>query len=217
MPLISRRSSLADDTSVPGTTVLLDDETAADDINLVPVPSASPADPLNWSKGRKYLSLTCMIFWVFAASFANGSLYPLYAPLQERANLSLNQLNTGVGYLFFFQQIFALVLCPLLIAVGKRQVFIATALGLCIFPFALSQVRSNAQWIGLIIVNCIFTSLVFVGPEIVLSDVVSPPKEALTSSSTTSARSRSVSTWAACGAARSSPPSHRDTSTSVSG
>lgn len=205
-------SSLAADLTVPGTTVLLDESSEtpnSDQFKLVPTPSTSLDDPLNWSLNRKWLSLFCMFLWVLAATFANGCLYPLYEPLSESANITLAQINSGVGYLYFFQQLFALVTAPLMVAVGKRPVFIGTCLGLCIFPFALSAVKNNSQWIGLIIVNTLFTSLVYVGPETVLSDVVSagcrlPDVGADRSSSITSEACHSESSWRVSGAARCS-------------
>lgn len=139
------------DNHVPGTTVIVDQTTEAtgnDNFKLVPTPSNDSNDPLNWSPRRKWLQLICLLIWVLAATFANGSLYPIYDVLSEKTGLSLAQINSGVGYLYLFQQIFSLVTQPLAIAIGKRPVFIATSAGLCIFPFVLSKVTNNSQWIG---------------------------------------------------------------------
>lgn len=58
-----------DVSSIPGTVHLVDLEHVlaarhdADqkDIVLVPTPSADPDDPLNWSRSRKHLALTCAL------------------------------------------------------------------------------------------------------------------------------------------------------------
>jgi len=143
--------SLKDDLTVPGTTIIVDETTEVtgnDNFKLVPTPSTHPDDPLNWSPARKWLQLFCLILWVLAGTFANGSLYPIYDVLSSKTGLTLAEINSGVGYLYLFQQIFSLITQPLAIAIGKRPVFLATCAGLCIFPFTLSQVHNNSQWIG---------------------------------------------------------------------
>ncbi|WOO80031.1 putative MFS-type transporterc [Vanrija pseudolonga] len=167
--------TLADDLTVPGTVVILD-QVAGDDLpsknfTLVPTPSADPNDPLNWSKGRKWLSLLCLNLWILAVFTVVGCLYPIYGPLSDTTGLSLDNINAGVGYLYFAAAVFALFTLPLQIAIGYRPVFIATCLGVCIFPFALSQVKNNGQYIGLCVLNALFVSPVFVSPETVLCNV----------------------------------------------
>lgn len=62
-----------DESIVPGTVHLVDLELtlatrhAQDkkDIVLVPTPSADPNDPLNWTRRRKYMALTCSLLYVF--------------------------------------------------------------------------------------------------------------------------------------------------------
>jgi hypothetical protein len=47
-----------------------------DHIVLIPKPSQSPADPLNWSRGRRYAILFTMCFYALAADFAAGAVAP---------------------------------------------------------------------------------------------------------------------------------------------
>lgn len=211
--------TLADDLTVPGTVVILD-QAAGDDLpstnfTLVPTPSADPNDPLNWSKGRKWLSLLCLNLWILAVFTVVGCLYPIYGPLSDTTGLSLDNINAGVGYLYFAAAVFALFTLPLQVAIGYRPVFIATCLGVCIFPFALSQVKNNGQYIGLCVLNALFVSPVFVSPETVLCNVVSfPPLDpAHSSSSTTSGRSPLASMSLCCTAASCSLRQYPATST----
>ena len=54
-----------------GTTVLDEDH-----IVLLPKPSRSPADPLNWSAARRWAILFTMCFYALAADFAAGVVAP---------------------------------------------------------------------------------------------------------------------------------------------
>lgn len=60
-----------DDLNVPGTSRILDEDGQLIDSSnytLVPVPSADPTDPLNWSQPRKWLFLSCIVLFVQAES-----------------------------------------------------------------------------------------------------------------------------------------------------
>lgn len=66
-----------------------------DHIRLVPTPSQSPADPLNWSSTRRYAILFTMCFYALAADFAAGAVAPAltiieyqFVPHQPIARLS---------------------------------------------------------------------------------------------------------------------------------
>lgn len=66
---------LKHDLDVPGTTVLLDTSAEAggsDNFTLVPTPSSSLEDPLNWSKARKWLQLACIVAYVLSADLNAG-------------------------------------------------------------------------------------------------------------------------------------------------
>jgi hypothetical protein len=48
-----------------------------DHIVLIPKPSQSPADPLNWSRGRRYAILFTMCFYADFAAGAVASALPI--------------------------------------------------------------------------------------------------------------------------------------------
>jgi hypothetical protein len=60
-----------------GTTVYDDDH-----VRLIPTPSSSPADPLNWSRSRRYAILFTMCFYALAADFAAGAVAPALTLMQ---------------------------------------------------------------------------------------------------------------------------------------
>lgn len=68
-PQNPNRTAIDEVEVIPGTVHLVDSQGdmhtkhgsgSEQDIVLVPAPSTSPDDPLNWSRRRKYLSAFCM-------------------------------------------------------------------------------------------------------------------------------------------------------------
>ena len=70
------------------------------DIILVPQPTTSPNDPLNWSSARKYwhLFLVCFITGLTAAT-SNDAGSAQYGENTD-LNISYDSMNTGAGVLF---------------------------------------------------------------------------------------------------------------------
>ncbi|KAJ4204160.1 hypothetical protein NW759_014997 [Fusarium solani] len=59
-----------------------EDSAASDELRLVPTPSKDPADPLNWPKWRKLMTLCCVAMFSFSGNMASASLtsaLPFYA------------------------------------------------------------------------------------------------------------------------------------------
>jgi len=166
------------DPSVPGTSVILDEQiqhesARSNNFTLVPTPSADPADPLNWSQPRKWLYTACVVLYTTAVCFCVGCLYSIYDPLGAATGLSLAQLNAGIGYLYLCIGLFGIITQPLALAIGKRPVYIISCLAGAVYPFWITKVKSNGEWIGCCIFNGFFTSILFVLPEASISDVVS--------------------------------------------
>lgn len=138
--------------------------------------------------------------YTVAICFQIGSLYAIYEPLGAATGLSLADLNAGVGYIYLCQGIFTIFTQPLALAIGKRPTYIISCLASSTYVFWLTHVKSNGEWIGACLVFGFMSSILFVLPELSISDVVSPGCHltawyAETSSSTMSARCRWVSGW----------------------
>ncbi|KAJ5368663.1 uncharacterized protein N7496_008423 [Penicillium cataractarum] len=48
---------------------------------LMPQPSSSPADPLNWTTWRKIATLTCMSLYAAIGNFTSASIASAFPPL----------------------------------------------------------------------------------------------------------------------------------------
>ena len=54
-------------------------ETGGNAIVRLPIPSADPADPLNWGTGRKFGLLFVASFYAFTANFISSNIAPALA------------------------------------------------------------------------------------------------------------------------------------------
>lgn len=160
----------------PGTTRILDERgelIGSDNFTLVPEPSNDPADPLNWSQKRKALQLACIILYVCAGCFVPGSLYAIYQPIQEQTGLSLDNLNSGVGYTYLAIGLGASITQPIALAIGKRPVYLFSCLALGTYYFWVVKQRAFGTWIAQAVIYGFLQSPIFTLPELSLSDTVS--------------------------------------------
>lgn len=90
---------MADEQPIPGTLHLVDvDGTLAahhghgknNDVVLVPTPTQDPEDPLNWTKGRKILSLVCMSVYMAATGISASLMYSIIVPVSRDTGLSIS-------------------------------------------------------------------------------------------------------------------------------
>ncbi|TKA25236.1 hypothetical protein B0A50_05934 [Salinomyces thailandicus] len=154
---------------VPGTQRLIDIENGK--LLLIPAPTVSPDDPLNWPRWRKHLTSFSWVIYVFFNSLANANLASVLEPLSEANGLSISVLNAGTGYLFllagwglFFWQPFAL-------QYGKRLTYIISLLGIVAVTMWAPYVTTEGQWYGRSILAGFFAAPVEALPELSIADV----------------------------------------------
>lgn len=87
---------MSDHRVVPGTVFLVDVQhishskhTDDGDIVLVPMPTDDPEDPLNWSRRRKLLSVTCMAVYMVMVGLSCSLVYSIIVPVAEDTGLSI--------------------------------------------------------------------------------------------------------------------------------
>ena len=113
----------------PGTVHLVAEQ--SDKIILVPKPSADPDDPLNWSKGRKWLNVSLLLFYVFSTGIGGTSVYSVFTPISKETGITIAQLNNGTGYLFLMAGWTNIIWQPLALTFGRRPI-ILTSLLFCV-------------------------------------------------------------------------------------
>ncbi|WWC61715.1 uncharacterized protein I303_104300 [Kwoniella dejecticola CBS 10117] len=159
---------------VPGTIRIFDERgqvVQTDHVNLYPMPSDDPEDPLNWSKARKWIFLSCVIWYQFVVNLQAAVLYAIYTPLSEEKGLTLDQLNAGTGYLYLFIGIAAIITQPLSLGYGKRPVYIISTFACALLNIWTVYIPSNSQWIGSRLLLGFFLSPAYTLIQVSIADV----------------------------------------------
>jgi MFS family permease len=99
------------------------------DIVLQPRPTADPDDPLNWSRGRKYISLFCTMTYVWMIGISSAAIYSVFGAISTATGLPLSDLNDGTGYMFLLFGWGCLFWQPLALTYGRRGVYLVSFLG----------------------------------------------------------------------------------------
>lgn len=99
------------------------------DIVLVPRPTAHPDDPLNWSRGRKYLSLFCTMTYVWMVGISSAAIYSVFGSISAKTGLPLGDLNAGTGYMFLMFGWGCLFWQPIALTYGRRGVYLISFIG----------------------------------------------------------------------------------------
>ncbi|KAH3663523.1 hypothetical protein OGAPHI_004924 [Ogataea philodendri] len=168
-----------DYSAVPGTSHLVDLDHTEDAVEtekgivLIPTPSDDPNDPLNWSRSRKWLSMFCVVVYIFGGSVPGCCIYSILTNIaaDPDIDITVDQLNDGTGYSFLFLGIGNLIMMPLAQQYGKRPVYLVSLLATVMFNLWQPYVHSNGQWIASKILNGVFFAPVESLPEITVGDL----------------------------------------------
>lgn len=167
-------SFTADRLETPGTARLFDStgQALSNHIYLIPAPSSSPEDPLNWTQPRKYFHLFCILLYTIATCVLSSVLYSVYTPLGEDNGLTLDQLNAGQGYMYLFIGLACLFTQPLALAFGKKPMYIASSLATGFVNLWVIYGKGNGQWIACRLLLGLALSPQFTLVEVSIADVV---------------------------------------------
>lgn len=162
---------------VPGTLLLLD---AAHDasshahrgtIVLQPQPSNDPEDPLNWPKRCKLLAIWMVYLYTFGIGICTAVQYSVLTQISEAQNVTIAQLNLGMGLMFLFLGWACLIWQPLAMTYGRRSVYLASMV-LSIVPVIWTPFSHGAgQWYVHRIILGIVASPVESLPEVSVPDL----------------------------------------------
>ncbi|KAK5759259.1 hypothetical protein LTS12_010582 [Elasticomyces elasticus] len=94
------------------------------DVILVPQPSRSPNDPLNWPLWKKDFMLFLICIDTAVVGAWGPMISPGYADMSESWNMSYNALNGGLGWGIFVIGISCFFTNALAVVYGRRPVFL---------------------------------------------------------------------------------------------
>lgn len=118
------------------------------DIILIPQPSDSPNDPLNWPKWRKLAHLSTMAFITAFTAATSNDAGSTQDSLNEIYGISYDAMNTGAGVLFLGIGYGTLFLAPFSYLYGRKlPYFISITLGLIgAIWFGFAKDTSDTIW-----------------------------------------------------------------------
>ncbi|GMM37028.1 Hol1 protein [Saccharomycopsis crataegensis] len=155
-------TSRYDDDFIPGTVNILANDSDNESKNfsegtklktkngiiLMPQPSDSPNDPLNWSIWRKYSHFAVVIFITAFTAASSNDAGATQDSLNEIYGISYDKMNTGAGVLFASISVTSLVLAPTTSIWGRKiSYLICTIMGLIgSIWFGYSKTTSDTIW-----------------------------------------------------------------------
>ncbi|QLG70076.1 hypothetical protein HG535_0A00150 [Zygotorulaspora mrakii] len=118
------------------------------DVVLIPQPSDSPNDPLNWPKWRKLIHFGLLSFVTAFTAATSNDAGATQDSLNEIYGISYDSMNTGAGVLFLGVGCATLLLAPLSSLYGRKITYlICTTLGLFgAMWFALARRTADTIW-----------------------------------------------------------------------
>ncbi|ANB10932.1 Hol1p [Sugiyamaella lignohabitans] len=170
---------LDDGTEIPGTVKLVDVDHNLDvqhqgekDVILVPQPTNSPDDPLNWTPFRKIITLIWPCYYTFMVAVLAAVPAISYPEMVTDLGIPLGNLVSGTGYLFLFFGLGCLFWQPIALNFGRRPVYIYTLLiGGIACPLWLNHVSSSGEYYANRIICGFFLSSVESLGEVVVGDL----------------------------------------------
>ncbi|KAL4931442.1 major facilitator superfamily domain-containing protein [Aspergillus undulatus] len=126
---------------VPGTRLLIDHTDT--EVVLLPRPTSSPDDPLNWGWKRKYIAQSIVFIWAFMLGAATLSPAVTYAGVISELDASTEYLNTGAAYAWTGKPV---VQSPL--RFGRRYLYFSSALSGAASQVVTTTAHNKAAFVG---------------------------------------------------------------------
>lgn len=126
-------------TDVPGTVYLVDvshsltnaAHAGQRDIVLIPQPSSSPADPLNWPRYKKYWTLFLISLFACVQSFGENDQGSSWTTISEEANVNLDNMNGASAVNYLLLGFFNVIWIPTAMKFGRKIVYILSLTFVC--------------------------------------------------------------------------------------
>ncbi|KAM6520091.1 hypothetical protein FALCPG4_013643 [Fusarium falciforme] len=135
-------NALHRDVLPPGTQRINDAQ--ATHILLAPQPSSDPNQPLNWSSRRKIIHMTLLSLYAMMVFAILCISVPMWQDFNEELGMSYDALNNGYATNMAGLSVGCIIFIPLALRIGRRPVYIVTALVM----FAAAVWQAEMQTVG---------------------------------------------------------------------
>ena len=156
-------------TWAPGTVALKDRDVSK--VNLFPIPTSDPDDPLNWTSFRKLVNygIVCsFILWTFVELDIG---YTAWGPMIEQLSMDVNILNAGAASCYAGLAVGCIFFMPFVHKYGRRPLYIfscAIQLAGCIWQ---AKVYTDGDVIGANLLTGLGGSLCETVVQITIADM----------------------------------------------
>ncbi|ETI25008.1 hypothetical protein G647_04378 [Cladophialophora carrionii CBS 160.54] len=132
---------------LPPGTQRIEDKTGQK-ILLAPQPNADPNQPLNWSPFRKSLHMTILCFYALMVFAILCVAVPLWQDFNTELGMSYAVLNDGYATNMAALSVGCIIFVPIALRVGRRPVYLATALIMLAAAIWQARMRTVGDMIG---------------------------------------------------------------------
>ncbi|KAK5313030.1 hypothetical protein LTR93_011097 [Exophiala xenobiotica] len=98
-------------------------------VDLIPLPSADPKDPLNWPTWKKNTQILMVAFHAMMTTFTAAAVLPAFIPFAKLYEISVTKATYLTSVQILFLGVFPLLWCPLASRYGRRPILLASVLG----------------------------------------------------------------------------------------
>ncbi|GAD96717.1 predicted protein [Paecilomyces variotii No. 5] len=101
-------------------------------LNLDPVPSASPDDPLNWPTWKKNIQIFMVVCHAAMSTFCSAGCIPAFPTFAEKYGISVDEAAYLTSVQIAFLGVFPFFWNPIASRFGRHPVFLFSTFGSCI-------------------------------------------------------------------------------------
>lgn len=138
--------------------------------------SDDPEDPLNWTRKRKLLHVSCVVMYTLMMVFPSSAVYSVTSPISKATDLSIADLTQGTGAMFLFYGWGCIVWQALALQYGKRPAYLVSMAGSIVVLAVTPMCTTVGPYTGVKILQGFFGAPVESLCEISMTDIVSGTK-----------------------------------------
>ncbi|KAI5306232.1 hypothetical protein KEM56_001744 [Ascosphaera pollenicola] len=136
-------------------------------LDLDPLPSMDPADPLNWPTWKKVINLFLISFYAMMTTFTAAAVVPVYETFSDIFNISMTQASYLTSIQILVLGVSPIVWKPISNRFGRRPIWLISALGSFAYNLGNAYAYSYATQVVVRVIGAMMIS-----PAIAISSAV---------------------------------------------
>ncbi|KAI3403423.2 hypothetical protein KGF56_003707 [Candida oxycetoniae] len=129
-------------------------------VDLDPLPSSDPNDPLNWPNWQKNYEILSIAFGTFTSTFMASGMQPSYEAMAEKYGVSISDASYFTSVQICVFGILPLVWIPLMNTYGRKPFLTVGALFCCALNIGGGFCQTYGQQMATRVLNAVFISTV---------------------------------------------------------